>query len=132
MWSSIFTLNLSKIEVQQVSCRPLDNADKEASLRWLRDGETEEFIHAIQDQVIATNNYKKYIQNFDWSDQWRRCHRSLQTIEHTVNIFHQALILMYNLLRVNEKIPYYDYKQDQFQKIVEIIQIFISVTGLIT
>lgn len=111
----------------------LDKADKEASVRWLRDGflfgETEGFIQAIQDQVIATNNYKKYIEKLDVVDRCRRCHRESETIDHlisscpnlanteyihrhnlTANILHQALAVKYNLLSEDDMVPYYDYK----------------------
>ena len=46
--------------------------------------ETEGFILAIQDQVVATKNYKKYILK-DISvtnDNCRKCHLFPETIEH--------------------------------------------------
>lgn len=111
----------------------LDSADKDASTRWLRDGflfgETEGFIHAIQDQVIATNNYKKYIEKQDIQDICRICHQSSETIDHlitacsnmanteylhrhnlTTSIVHQALALKLGLISDKQTCPYYEYK----------------------
>lgn len=65
-----------------------ENVDQDASNYWLTRGdlfpETEGFIMAIQDQVIATRNYLKYIVK-DASvadDRCRRCLRASETIQH--------------------------------------------------
>ncbi|CAH2018607.1 unnamed protein product [Acanthoscelides obtectus] len=53
-----------------------ENVDKKASNDWLTSGqmfpETEGFLVAIQDQVIPTNNYKRFIlKNLQQSDKCR-------------------------------------------------------------
>lgn len=110
--------------------RSIENADKYASLQWLRDGflfgETEGFITAIQDQVIATKNYKKAIEGLEMNDLCRACNRVYETISHiitgcstlanteylrrhnlTANIVHQAIALKYQLITTEQ--PYYKY-----------------------
>lgn len=109
------------------------HVDKEASNRWLRDGmlfpETEGFMVAIQDQVIGTNNYRKFIikDSAIESDKCRKCHQKSETIQHITsgcaylanidylhrhnqicNIIHQKLANKYGLL--NTYTPYYKYK----------------------
>ena len=113
----------------------LENADHDASVQWLRDGalfgETEGFIQAIQDQVIATNNYKKHIEKLNVNDKCRICHQSSETIDHittgctnlantqylhrhnlTANIIHQAIATSYGLLTEETTgiSPYYEYQ----------------------
>jgi hypothetical protein len=63
------------------------NVDIEASNKWLTSAdlfaETEGFLTAIQDQVILTRNYKKYIlkqPNFD--ELRRRCGKESETSQH--------------------------------------------------
>jgi len=50
---------------------------------WLTKGilflETEGFIMAIQDQVINTNNYKKYITKENTNDTCRVCGKKAET-----------------------------------------------------
>lgn len=108
-----------------------DNVDRKASNAWLEKGElfgeTEGFMIAIQDRVIATRNYRKFILHQDLdSDRCRKCGVAGETIEHVINgcgalsstlytmrhnnvakIIHQQLALKYNLL--NEFLPYYKY-----------------------
>lgn len=108
------------------------DVDKIASNDWLRSGclfpETEAFLCAIQDQVIDTKNYQKYItkngQTTD--DRCRKCYEKPETIQHIIgacstlsqtdylhrhnqlaNIIHQELAQCTNLL--TEKLPYYKY-----------------------
>lgn len=65
-----------------------DHIDFEASNKWLKNGdlfpETEGFITSIQDHVLPTRNYKKYIikdpQMVD--DKCRMCRGKSETIEH--------------------------------------------------
>ena len=64
----------------------LSHADK-SSTNWLENGslyvETEGFIFAIQDQVIATKNYQKFIEKLDIdNDKCRVCNRESETIHH--------------------------------------------------
>jgi hypothetical protein len=107
------------------------NVDKQASLKWLHDGmlfpETEGFLIAIQDQVIATKNYKKYImKDGTTDDKCRKCGVTNETIQHVVsgcqtlapteykrrhdlvaNIVHQEIALKTSLL--SSRTPYYKY-----------------------
>uniref|UniRef100_H3AS73 Reverse transcriptase zinc-binding domain-containing protein n=1 Tax=Latimeria chalumnae TaxID=7897 RepID=H3AS73_LATCH len=66
-----------------------DNIDVEASTTWLREGtlfpETEGFILAIQDQVVATNNYRKYILKENISDKCCFCGTITESIQHIVD-----------------------------------------------
>ncbi|KAG6462064.1 hypothetical protein O3G_MSEX013040 [Manduca sexta] len=105
----------------------------EASNKWLKLGslfpETEGFIIAIQDQVINTNNYKKYIVKDPntHNDKCRKCHRHPETIQHitgacptltqtdythrhnqVVHIIHQKLAIKPKLIP-NKLMPYYQY-----------------------
>lgn len=107
--------------------------DSEASNAWLSKGniykETEGFMLAIQDQVIKTRNYQKYIIKDPSvvSDRCRLCNSNQETIEHITggcpflankqyterhnNVakqIHSQLALKYNLLDETE--PYYKYK----------------------
>jgi len=64
--------------------------DKQASCTWLQKGsiypETEGFAIAIQDQVIATNNYKKVIlKEAEVVDRCRKCGKTNETIAHIIN-----------------------------------------------
>jgi len=61
--------------------------DREASNAWLTNAdlfaETEGFLTAIQDQVILTRNYKKYIlKQPDTDELCRRCGKESETIQH--------------------------------------------------
>jgi hypothetical protein len=63
------------------------HVDMEASNKWLTSAdlfaETEGFLTAIQDQVILTRNYKKYILKQPNTDELcRRCGREPETIQH--------------------------------------------------
>nr|QVK45139.1 GST [Pagiophloeus tsushimanus] len=108
---------------------------KELSYAWLRKGElhpeTEGFTLAIQDQVIATRNYRKYIMkdpNIN-TDKCRKCQMFPETIDHVISgckllagteyvkrhdtaakIIHQELALKHHLIM--EKIPYYKYQPE--------------------
>jgi hypothetical protein len=88
--------------------------------------ETEGFMCAIMDQVIATNNYRKYIlkDNTADTDLCSRCQKESETIQHITGacsqfvstaykqwhdqvgrIIHQKLAYKYGLL--NKTTPYY-------------------------
>ena len=107
--------------------------DLEASNKWLKSGslfpETEGFIIAIQDQIINTKNFRKYIIKDPTviNDKCRRCHTQSETIQHItgacanltqtdythrhnqlVNIIHQSLANKHNLIQ-DTNIPYYKY-----------------------
>lgn len=107
--------------------------DTEASNKWLALGslfpETEGFISAIQDQVVNTKNYKKYIikdKNIT-DDKCRKCHVHSETIQHItgacpnlsqtdythrhnqiVNIIHKNIASKFKLI-VDNHTPYYKY-----------------------
>nr|CAI5828319.1 unnamed protein product [Callosobruchus analis] len=111
-----------------------DHINEQLSYTWLQDGqlfpETEGFMLAIQDQVIATRNYsyKKCIIK-DPSvadDNCRKCHQQKETIDHitsgcralagteyiarhnsAANVIHQALATTNQLIENND--PYYNY-----------------------
>lgn len=109
-----------------------NHIDPVASNKWLQQGylfpETEGFLIAIQDQVINTNNYKKYIlKNSIESDLCRKCHRMPENIQHItgacnvlvqtdythrhnqiVHFIHQMLAQKYKLIS-NDLKPYYQY-----------------------
>ncbi|XP_050561144.1 uncharacterized protein LOC126912570 [Spodoptera frugiperda] len=104
-----------------------------ASNKWLKIGnlfpETEGFIIAIQDQIINTKNYRKFIIKDPTvtNDKCRKCHLQPETIQHItgacttltqtdythrhnqiVNVIHQKLALKYTLIQ-NTNTPYYKY-----------------------
>lgn len=105
--------------------------DKQLSYNWLTIGqlfpETEGFILAIQDRVISTRNYRKYIiKDAIDIDTCRRCHQYKETIEHitggckilagteytdrhntAAKIIHQEMALKYQLIQTHT--PYYKY-----------------------
>jgi len=63
--------------------------DIEASKKWLTSGdllvESEGFITTMQDQVILTRNYKKYILKQPVTDELcRRCGKESETIQHII------------------------------------------------
>ncbi|CAH2059309.1 unnamed protein product, partial [Iphiclides podalirius] len=107
--------------------------DTVASLNWLRFGhlfgETEGFVCAIQDQVIKTNNYKRYILRDGTVDICRACRHPGESLRHVISgcsmlsnseylhrhnlvarILHQELALKYGL--VERKLPYYKYSPE--------------------
>lgn len=109
------------------------DVDFEASVSWLRFGdlfgETEGFVFAIMDEVVMTNNYRKYIVKDGTVDICRACHCPGESIRHIVSgcsrlangeylhrhnqvarIIHQQLALKYNL--VDTVVPYYRYVPD--------------------
>lgn len=65
--------------------------DKSASHAWLTYPglfpETEGFVLAIQDQVIATRNYRRFIMNDPTvvTDKCRRCSRATESIQHIIS-----------------------------------------------
>lgn len=64
-----------------------DAVDQAKSVEWLKTGtlfpETEGFMVGIQDQVIKTRNYQKYILKEDIpTDRCRKCNKNQETIEH--------------------------------------------------
>lgn len=104
-----------------------------ASVSWLRFGdlfgETEGFVCAIMDEVMLTNNYRKYIMKDGTVDICRACHRPGESIRHIISgcsrlangeylhrhnqvakIIHQQLALKYKL--VDSEVPYYKYVPD--------------------
>nr|CAI5841469.1 unnamed protein product [Callosobruchus analis] len=103
-----------------------DHINEQQPYTWLQDGqlfpETESFVLAIQDQVIATRNYKKCIIK-DPSvvdDNCRKCHQQKETINYTsgcrifvgaeytaAKVIHQALATTNQLIENND--PYYNY-----------------------
>lgn len=109
------------------------HVDREASNSWLSRGqifaETEGFMLAIQDQVVSTRNYLKYIIKAEVEDdKCRRCHQVTETIQHitgacqalasreyterhndVAKVVHQALALKYDLLSGAE-VPYWQYQ----------------------
>lgn len=64
------------------------NINKQLSYKFLTSGylfpETEGFLMAIQDQVIATKNYRKYVikDKTVLEDKCRKCHQTQETIDH--------------------------------------------------
>ncbi|KAI5699149.1 hypothetical protein M8J77_002112 [Diaphorina citri] len=106
-----------------------DSIDQEASNKWLTIpgifSETEGFMIAIQDRIIKTRNYTKYVLKLpDIIDKCRRCSQPGETIEHITsgcsalanneytqrhdNIckqLHQALLKKYNI--PSEDQPWY-------------------------
>ncbi|KAL0851472.1 hypothetical protein ABMA28_007269 [Loxostege sticticalis] len=107
--------------------------DSVASNKWLKLGylypETEGFLISIQDQVINTKNYRKYIIKDPnaLDDRCRKCHRNSETIQHIINAcpvltqndythrhnqvahyIHQKLAIKYKLLPPKVE-PYYQY-----------------------
>jgi len=109
-----------------------EQIDKKLSYKFLQAGqlypETEGFILAIQDQVIATNNYRKFIlkDSSIANDKCRKCHQFSETIDHVISgckilasneytsrhntvakIIHQAIALQYKVHMDSQ--PYYTY-----------------------
>ncbi|XP_028174995.1 uncharacterized protein LOC114363470 [Ostrinia furnacalis] len=109
-----------------------DHVDQSASSTWLTKGnifgETEGFMVAIQDQVIKTRNYSKYIlKETIETDKCRLCNQTTENIDHITggcsvlahkeythrhdNVakhIHQLLALKYKLLDTHT--AYYKYK----------------------
>ncbi|KAL1448091.1 hypothetical protein WDU94_000031, partial [Cyamophila willieti] len=109
------------------------NVDKTLSTSYLQDGylmlETEGFINAIQDQVIKTRNYIRYIMKVHIdTDLCRLCNRVTESIQHlssgcsilapkeylnrhnlVANIIHQELVKKL-LSSKKTTIPHYQYK----------------------
>ncbi|XP_037930235.1 uncharacterized protein LOC119664965 [Teleopsis dalmanni] len=110
-----------------------DNVDKIMSHKWLTCGtlfaETEAFMIAIQDQVIPTRNYCKFIMSDPSliSDKCRQCGEQTETVDHilagctclaqreytkrhnnVVNILHKQICNKYRLID-RENVPYYKY-----------------------
>ncbi|CAK7193078.1 hypothetical protein COMNV_01291 [Commensalibacter sp. Nvir] len=63
--------------------------DAEASLTWLKSGsifpETEGFLFAIQEQVIATKAYRKHICGEGIDDLCRLCKKAVESIQHVTS-----------------------------------------------
>lgn len=110
------------------------HVDKQASNEWLRAGElfpeTEGYLIAIQDQVICTKNYKKYILKEPGvtDDRCRKCREKPETIQHitaacsmlsqndylhrhnqVAAIVHQEICHNLGMLKDTRKTPYYEY-----------------------
>ncbi|XP_061704430.1 uncharacterized protein LOC133515871 [Cydia pomonella] len=106
------------------------DVDLLASVNWLRFGdlfgETEGFVCAIADEVMMTNNYRKYILKDGTVDICRACRRPGESLRHIISgcshlangeylhrhnlvarIIHQQLALLYRL--VDREVPYYKY-----------------------
>jgi len=105
--------------------------DIEALNKWLTSAdlftETEGFLTAIQDQVILTRNYNKYIlKQPNTNELCRRCGKELETIQHitaaceqlapteyvkrhggVANVIHQKLAEAAEL--IEDRSPYYKY-----------------------
>lgn len=105
--------------------------EKASSLLWLTKGnlhaETEGFIISVQDGVIRTRNYERYIlKNTEIVDVCRVCHSFGETIEHVIGgcsglsnsaylgrhnqiakIIHRQLAIQYRL--IDNPPPYYKY-----------------------
>lgn len=112
----------------------LPHVDKVSSNAWLTRGElfpeTEGFMTAIQDQVINTKNYKKYIiKDGTRDDSCRRCKATSETIHHIISgcqtitqsdykqrhdnackILHQKIAVKCSLL--TQQLPYYKYRPE--------------------
>ena len=92
-------------------------------------GETEGFYFAIQDQVVKTRNYQKFIMKQNVDDICRACHQKSETIQHitagcsvlaptdylsrhnlTAGIIHQQIVKFYGLNVEEENTLYYKYK----------------------
>ncbi|KAJ8714401.1 hypothetical protein PYW07_002626 [Mythimna separata] len=109
------------------------DVDLEASVAWLRFGglfgETEGFVCAIMDEVIMTNNYRRFIVKDGTVDICRACHRPGESIRHIISgcpslangeylhrhnlvarIIHQQLALKYSLVAL--EVPYNRYVPD--------------------
>lgn len=109
-----------------------DHIDYNASCKWLCSGnifsETEGYIVAIQDQVIPTRNYQKYIikDSAVLTDKCRMCHNNTENIDHVIsgcstlapkqytsrhnkiaNIVHQQICYNYGIIK--HTTPYYKY-----------------------
>lgn len=112
-----------------------EHIDRDASNAWLKhtdlQAETEGFIMSIQDQVVATRNYRKYIIKDATvrDDKCRLCHTKAETIEHVISacsvlasseylkrhdniakVVHQEICK--NIKIVTEFSPYYQYKPE--------------------
>lgn len=108
-----------------------DHTDYRASVAWLTGGslfaETEGFMVAIQDQVIATKYYLKTITKTSEDGNCRLCQKHVESIDHIISacpvlapteyvtrhnqvakIIHLELAKMYNILTVQTP-PYYKY-----------------------
>ncbi|CAH1393385.1 unnamed protein product [Nezara viridula] len=104
--------------------------DAEASLTWLKSGsifpETEGFLFAIQEQVIATKAYRKHICGEGIDDLCRLCKKAVESIQHVTSgctilagkeylqrhnnaakVVHQAMAQKMEL--VDKYCPYYKY-----------------------
>ena len=81
------------------------HVDLEASNKWLQLGylfpEIEGFNIAIQDQVIHTRNYGKYILKENIvNDKCRKCNRQSETIQHIFLIFLFSSILAHTVIQL--------------------------------
>lgn len=107
------------------------HVDTISTNQWLKNGnlqpETEGFALAIQDQVINTLNYSKFIMKTNIpSDKCRKCHTMPETIQHITNscpilvstqykerhdliakIIHREIGIKYKLTK--DPLPYYKY-----------------------
>jgi hypothetical protein len=108
------------------------NVDKNTSNKWMDQGElfceTEAYMVAIQDGVIPTRNYQKYItKTTNIKDECRKCGEKEETIEHVISgcrkmaneeyikrhnnvakIIHQKSPSEYQLIK--EKVPTFKYE----------------------
>lgn len=108
-----------------------ENIDRQSTYKWLQKGElfpeTEGFLLAIQDHVIATKSYQKHIlkKKID-DDLCRKCHLQQENVEHIIGgckilagtsyterhniaakIIHQEIALTHNLIKDTK--AYYQY-----------------------
>lgn len=107
------------------------DVDRQASLTWLLYEElypeTEGFFFAIQDRVINTRNYQKYVLKMDVVDRCRKCEKPGESLEHIISgcsalsssvylgrhnqvakLIHQQLAIKFGMLD-NDTPPYYKY-----------------------
>lgn len=117
------------------ACLSQQYVDKDKSNEWLKRGElfpeSEGFMLAIQDQIIATRNFRKFIikDPNQSTDLCRHCNSASETIQHITGackalaqtdykhrhdqvaaIIHQNLAYQHKL--INELNPYYKYKPE--------------------
>lgn len=104
--------------------------DKTSSILYLTKGylypETEGFIMGIQDKIIRTRNYEKFIMKLDIIDKCRKCGAQGETIEHItagcpvlanteyLQRHNQVAKIIHSRLALNHKLllecqPYYKY-----------------------
>ncbi|XP_039276066.1 uncharacterized protein LOC111055986 [Nilaparvata lugens] len=110
-----------------------DCVDRKESIEWLQTsgifGETEGFMFAIQDQVISTRAYKRYVMGLTVDSSCRLCRKAIESIQHicggcsvlanteylqrhndVAKVVHQAMAKRYELIA--SEVPYYKCKPE--------------------